>query len=250
MAESLVIYEVKDQIAFITMNRPEKRNALSRELALEMKTTWERFEQDPDARVAILSGAGKGFCAGADITPAGVVRGTAHAAYPENGITIFKPIVGAVHGFALGSGWALAMRGCDITIAAEGTQFGFPEALVGVPLGPTEPSPYMTLKVYVEFMLTGKRMSAERAYEAGIVNKVVPESELMAEAIRWAEMLKKIPPLAFRSMKHGIYRSTQSANARTERDYNEFVQPQEVSEDRKEAVGAFQEKREPVFKGK
>ena len=96
MASSIVLYEVKDQIAYITMNRPEKLNALNGELSDALRDTWERLEQDPEARVAILSGAGRCFCAGADITPGSTnpeVPYQVHQSYPENGTKIFKPIV-------------------------------------------------------------------------------------------------------------------------------------------------------------
>ena len=132
VSDDLVRYEVKQEIAFVQMNRPDKLNALSVELADALNDTWARFEADPLAKVAILSSAGRAFCAGADIGSTGpqddlripwAIR--VHRAYPQNGVTVFKPIVGAVHGYALGAGWALAVRGCDITIAGESAVFGF-----------------------------------------------------------------------------------------------------------------------------
>jgi enoyl-CoA hydratase/carnithine racemase len=202
LANPILLYEVKNEIAHITMNRPEKLNALNGELSDALRETWIRFEKDPDAKVAIFSGAGKAFCAGADVTPGATdpnVPFQVHQGYPPNGISVFKPIVGAVHGYVLGSGYALAVRGCDITIAAESALFGFPEPRVGLPLPPVEYLPYMPFKISLEFMLLawngGQIMNAQRAYEVGLVNKVVPDSELMSEAIRWAELLKKIPPL-------------------------------------------------------
>lgn len=257
MNDSIVLYKVKDQIAFITLNRPEKLNALNGELSDTLRETWTRFEEDPDARVAIFSGAGKSFCAGADITPGATdpnVPFQVHQAYPENGITIFKPIVGAVHGYVLGSGYALAVRGCDITIATESALIGFPEPRVGIPITPIEYLPYMPFKISLEFMLLawneGRLMSAQRAYELGLVNEVVPDEELITTAIKWAEMLKKIPPLYIKAVKYGHYKTTDNKVRIDEREYIKFIHPQEISEDRQEGLRAFRERREPVFKGK
>lgn len=223
MAEPIVLYEVKDQIAYITLNRPEKLNAFNIDLAYTLRDTWDRFENDPDALVAILSGAGRAFSAGADITP-GVLNFNkpwqSHQAYPANGLTIFKPIVGAIHGYAYGQSYFLAVHGCDITIAADNAEFGFPEARIGMVIPPLNYMPYMPFKISMEVLLLswngGRLMSAQRAYEVGIVNRVVPLADLMEEARKWAEMFKKIPPLYIRSIKYGHYKSAQLAGVTKE----------------------------------
>jgi len=247
---NLVLYEVKDQIAYITLNRPEKLNAINTEMVTELIKTWDRFEEDPDSKVAILSGAGKAFCGGADITPGALEPGTVRRAFPVNGIQVLKPIIGAVHGLAMGAGSGLAIRGCDLTVAAEDAQFGFPETRAGRVGGIIEYRPYMTFKHSMEFYLLGTWFDAQKAYEVGLVNKVVPMAELMDTAIDWAERLKKLAPLSLRIVKYGMYKIMDTPVAQAEREFKKFVQTQFDSEDFKEGARAFQEKRDPEFKGR
>ena len=252
MDNPLVLYEVKDQIAYITLNRPEKRNALNNELSVELGKTWKRFEQDEEARVAILSGAGEAFCAGADVTR-GAGELTLEAlqqAFAPNGTTLFKPVVGAVHGFAVGAGYGLAIRSCDLTIAAEDTRFAFPEPRVGTVGGIIEYLPYMPFKISLEFHLTGWMMSAQRAYELGLVNKVVPKAELMNEATTWAERLKRNAPLVVKAIKFSHYKAMDTIANRARLEFDTFIRPVRESRDRLEGSRAFFERREPRFEGK
>lgn len=258
--QSALTYEVRDEIAFITLNRPEKLNVLDGELSDLIRDTWIRFERDDTAKVAILSGAGKSFCAGFDLRPDSITRHgpfvglQVHQAYSENGVTEFKPRIAAIHGYVLGAGWYLAMRGCDIVVAARDTQIGFPEAKAGICIPPMDYVPTMPLKVSLAFMLLswkgGDLMSAERAYQLGVINDVVDNESLLDGAVRWAEMLKQIPPLFIRAVKFGHYKSYETTFDRVEREYVRFVEPQENSEDVKEAARAFAERRTPVFKGR
>lgn len=256
MAEPVVIYEVEERIARITLNRPNKLNAFNLEMSAALRDTWARFENDDEATVAILTGAGGSFSSGVDLTDEDRAEGKAwqyHEAYPRNGITVFKPIVGAIRGYALGQGYVIAVTGCDITIAADTALFGFPESKAGVALAPPTYTPYMPFKISLEFMLLswkgGRFLNAQRAYDLGIVNGVVPDAELMDEAVRWAKLLQQIPPLYIKSIKRGYYAGTERKLTIDEREYIEYTLPQEQSRDRQEAIRAFIEKREPRFTG-
>ncbi len=256
MSES-VLYEVKDRIAYIKLNRPAKMNAFNLEMSAALRDTWTRFENDPDAQVAILSSTSKHFSAGVDLTDEdrkGSKPWMYHEAYPRNGRTMFKPIVGAIQGYVLGQGYLIAVTGCDITIAADTAIFGYPESKAGVSQIPPEYVPYMPFKIALEFMLLswkgGELMDAKRAHEVGLVNRVVPESQLMDEAVRFAELLKRVPPLFIKSVKYGYYTQTERKVTRDEVEYINYILPQEISEDKQEAIRAFAEKRDPVFKGK
>ncbi|WP_345245536.1 enoyl-CoA hydratase/isomerase family protein [Pigmentiphaga soli] len=256
MAEPL-LYEVRDGIAHITLNRPEKLNAMNGGMADALRDMWKEFERDPQVRVGILSGAGKAFCAGRDISPGAVdpaVPFQTHQALPENGVKVFKPIVAAIHGYALGAGYVLGIRHCDISIAAESAVLGFPEAKAGVAIKPLEYKPFMPFKASLEFALLGwqggRLVGARRAYELGLVNAVVPDAELHAEALRWAGLLKQIPPLYVRAVKRGHYAAARTKAHDDEHEYLDYVWPQEQSEDLQEARRAFLEKRAPNFTGR
>lgn len=257
MSGSELLYEVRDRVAHITLNRPEKLNALNGAMADALREMWVTFEQDPEVLVGIMRGAGRAFCAGRDITPGAVdpkVPFQTHRAHPDNGRKVFKPIIAAVHGYVLGAGYALGVKSADITIAAESTLIGYPEARAGIAIRPLEYVPYLPFKVSLELAMLawkgGRMMDAKRAYELGLVNAVVPDDQLDAEALRWAELLKQIPPLYIRAVKRGHYHAVQTQDRTNEHEYIDYVWPQEQSEDLKEARTAFLEKRNPSFKGR
>jgi len=252
--EDVLLYSTSGGITEITLNRPESLNAINSTLAEALADAWDRFEADPAAKVAILSGAGRAFCAGQDITPGALREGLphqSHRAYPQNGKSVFKPIIAAVHGHVAGAGFGLGIRGADITIAAESTLITYPEPRSGVSVPPLEYVPYMPFKISLEFMLLawrgGHPIDSHRAYDLGLVNRVVTDGDLKEEAFRWADLLMQIPTLYVRALKYGHYQATQTRMGTFEHEYYAFVRPQEQSGNAQEGLAAFLEKRQPKF---
>ncbi len=251
-----VLYEVRDGVAFITLNRPEAMNAMNGAMCDALKAAWIRLEQDEAARVGVLSANGDHFSVGKDlkeVDDSGIPH-RLHMAYPPNGRGLYKPLIAAVQGYVLGGAYAFAIRGSDLTIAADDTQIGFPEAKAGVSIAPIGYLPYMPFKISLEFLLLawkgGRMVDANRAYHFGMVNEVTSRADLMATAVRWAEMLKEVPPLYIKAIKYGHYRDAQLRYLENEHEFVDFIHPQMVSADRQEAFAAFRERRKPNFKGR
>ncbi|MFW9865232.1 MAG: enoyl-CoA hydratase/isomerase family protein [Candidatus Thorarchaeota archaeon] len=253
MEDDVLIYEVKDQIAYITLNNP-KRNLLDPPLCKALGAAWDRFADESESRVALLSANGPDFSFGADLRHKGLLNDL-RKAFPPNGTKILKPIVGAVHGTVAGSGYGLAMRGTDITYATEDAQFIFGEAWVGIVGGILEYTPYMPFKIAMEFYMGGQPMSGKRAYEVGLINHVTKnKEELMVEATKMAEILRDNAPLTLRAIKYGHYKNIENAARKAMRlaqeEFNYFIQPQLDSEDLQEGIAALRENRKPIFKGR
>ncbi len=246
----LINYEVKEQIAFITMDRPEKGNALNIEMCGELCAVWTRLEADDRARVAVFRGAGKNFCTGLDLTVGVPADKVVNSAFPANGVSVFKPIIALVQGWAIGGGYALATQAADITIAADSARFSFPEARLGIMGKMDWVLPYMHFKKMIEFHMTGEPVSAREAYGMGLVNRVVPDSELFAEGLKLAETLKQSAPLSVRALKYAMYKAANNPNVTFDMEYEKWVRPQYESEDLKEGLKAFSERRKPRFMGK
>jgi enoyl-CoA hydratase/carnithine racemase len=269
-----VLYEKREHIAYVTINRPDVMNALHGPAGAEMGRVWADFRDDPDSWVAIVTGAGdRAFSAGMDLraraaanaataageapppsTPlpnTGANPGFGGLTNPRNN-NIWKPIIAAVNGYALGGGLELAMA-CDIIIAADHAQLGLPEPKRGIIAGaggvhrlPRQ----IPLKIAMGYMLTGRHMSAQDAHRWGLVNEVVPLAELIPTAERWAREIMECAPLSVQATKQS---AMQGLELSLEQAYNgsyEAVQRMMASEDSKEGPRAFAERRKPVWTGR
>ena len=210
MGYEFIVYEKRGRIAYLTINRPDRLNALHPPANSEIRDAMTDFRDDPDAWVAIITGAGeRAFSAGNDLkytAERGRYRRPVGSA-PFGGITsdfeCWKPIIAAVNGFALGGGLELALA-CDIIVAAEHAEVGLPEVRVGLVAGAggVHRLPrHVPLKVAMGMMLTGRRIPAQEAYRIGLVNEVVPQSKLMETAEGWASDILKGAPLSVRASK-------------------------------------------------
>lgn len=250
---SVLIYEKKDRIAYITLNRPEKMNALNSELLDELAKTWVDFRDDDNLWVAVLTGAGKAFCVGADfqsIGEPGIQIGFNVLREDPNNYMVWKPIIAAINGHAIGRGISLTLS-CDIRIASETVGFSIPEARFGVIPGGTDIlEHYIPPGIARELLFTGDSITAQRAYEIGLVNKVVPQEKLLSEATAMAERLCENSPLALRGIKEMLSRS-KDLDYRTAVALYENVNARLLkSKDFSEGMKAISDKRKPKWQGR
>ena len=258
-----VIYEQKDRIVTITINRPDAMNAIDPETNQALIEAWTRFRDDDSAWVAILTGAGgKSFSAGADLKkmiPAAFATargGRGHDDYGLGGITrgleIWKPMIAAINGFCLAGGLEQALA-CDLRIAAPHATFGLTEVRWAIipGAGGTQRLPRAVPPAKaMEMILMAKRLSAEEALRYGLVNGVVPLPELMPTARTWAEAICELGPLAVRAAKEAILRGATMPLADGLRLEAFLSGTLRGTEDAIEGPKAFAEKRKPVFKAR
>ncbi len=211
-----VTFELDGHVATITYNRPDALNAINAEMRRDLNAAFTRFRDDEDAWVAIVTGAGRAFCAGGDLRDgagaAGAFAGTFWEKPTmnsfESGWEVFKPVIAAVNGYCLGYGLTLATW-CDFVLASDRAEFGLPEVKLGVPavVASIRLPQRINWADAMELLLTGERIDAERAHAMGLVWKVVPHETLLDEARALAERLLGGAPLAQRVMKEMAMRT-------------------------------------------
>ena len=257
--DSTVLYDQEGHVVTITYNRPERMNAINGQLRSELNAAWTRFLEDEDAWVAILTGAGRAFCAGADIFDGAGSAGTFPGTFWEkptvnsfeSGLELYKPTIAAVNGVCLG--YAItAISFCDFVLASDQATFGFPEVRIGVPtiVGAIRMPERLAWADAMELLLVGERVDAERAKEMGLVWRVVPHDELMAQARDLAERLCRSAPLAVRATKEVAARSRNLGWTEAVRFGETMRIVAQHTEDAAEGRAAAREKREPTWKGR
>ncbi len=259
MTYQTIILEIRDKIAFVTVNRPDKMNAVNLDVIGELRDVFSQIENDKNVGVVILTGAGeKAFVAGSDISILNTYDADAAKNYSEVGNNFLsavqnfpKPVIAAINGFALGSGCEIALA-CHIRIAAENSKFGQPEVNLGLIPGhggTQRLTSLVGIGKAMEMILTGNIIDAIEAQKIGLVNKVVPASELMKASEELAKLLlTKAPP----ALKFAI----SAINGNLESPLQKGLKLEAIlfsecfkTEDFKEGTKAFLEKRKPLFKG-
>ena len=262
MSYDHVIYEKREHLAYVTLNRPERMNALDNHSHRELIEIFDDFAADSDAWVAIITGSGsRAFCAGNDLKATAEASANGERRVDSNsrfaaitrGYRCPKPLIAAVNGVAAGGGFEIALA-CDVVIAADNARFGLPEPRVGLIAGAGgihRLTRQIPLKHAMGMLLTGRLVSAAEGLRLGFVNEVVPAPTLMATARRWAEQMLACSPLLLQLTKeavqdgHGL-----EVDDAIARDWGQRIPRMLASEDYIEGPRAFSEKRPPVWTGR
>lgn len=252
-------YEKEGRVAIFTINRPQAMNAMDMEAVREFREAMADFRDAPELWVGIITGAGeKAFCGGADIKdtlPFMKEHRRDQWAFPPSimrGLELWKPLIAAINGMALGGGLEIALA-CDLRIAADNARLGTPEVNLGlIPgWGGTQRLPRMVPHCKAaEILLMGRLIDAQEAYRIGLINKVVPQTEVLATAKEWAQAICQAGPLAVRAAKEAMIRGCSMTLEEGLRLENSLVAYLMGTEDFAEGTKAFVEKRKPVYKAK
>jgi len=254
---NFILTRTEDHVGVATLNRPEVLNALSVELMDQLIAALEAFDNDPNVYVMVITGSEKVFAAGADI--ADMAEASAVEMMEHNYLArwlrikaVRKPIIAAVSGYALGGGCELAMH-CDIIIASESAKFGQPEINIGVMPG-AGGTQRLTRAIgkfkAMEVILNGRFLSAQEAFEAGLVTRVVAKEQFLAEAMRLAHQIAQRPPIALKLAKEAVLKADEMSLAEGLEYERKLFYSLFATEDQKEGMRAFLEKRKAVYKGK
>ena len=260
MTDDSVLASVEDGIARVTLNRPEVRNALSQRLVRNIEAALEAYETDPAARVIVLAGAGdRAFCAGADLKGVGDRGTTLQARESFSGLArilelitrMRTPVIVQVHGFALAGGCGLAV-GCDLVVASDDAVFGLPEIKVGLlPLMVMAPIlRAVGRKRGLLMILSGETVTAREAFDMGLVSRVVPRADLERETTALARKLAGFSPTAIALAKEAAYTIQDMEYGKSLRYLRELITLVGLSDDAKEGIAAFFEKRPPEWTGR
>jgi len=259
MTEELVLFQQEDGIATITINRPKQMNALNPEVLNQLEQALDRAEKDKDVKVILITGAGeKAFVAGADIAEMSKMTPLEAKEFSKLGQKVFrkieqikKPVIAVVNGYALGGGLELAIS-CDYILASENAQLGQPEVGLGIfpGFGGTQRLVRILGKLRAkELVFFGERITAQKAYEMGLVNEIVPQDKLMERAKELAKKLMEKGLVAIGLVKTAIERGA-------DLDLDSALLIEQTlfglcfdTHDQKEGMSAFLEKRKPQFKG-
>ena len=248
---------VDNMTGVIELNRPRQYNSINRKMVSEILHAMQSFDQDDEVRVILIAGKGKAFSAGAEIDEMAEAESMSLELLNQfedwdRLALIKKPVIGAVHGFVFGGGFELALC-CDVILAAKGTEFSFPEVSLGVMPGAGGTQRLTKLvgrAKAIEWLWTGERISADELLKYGAINRIVSPELLREEALRFANRIAKMPPLSLRLIKDSVNKAV---------DYSLYEGMQYErknfyllfsSEDQKEGMNAFIEKRKPNYKGK
>ena len=257
MTYTTILTEIRGRVGLITLNRPEAMNALNNTLMSELMDALAEFDKDDSVGAMVVTGSQKAFAAGADIKE--MADKTVQEMYDRDPIaqfgrirTIRKPVIAAVSGWALGGGCEIAMS-CDMIVASETAKFGQPEITIGVipGAGGTQRLTRAVGKaIAMEVMLNDRKLSAEEALRYGLVNRVVGVDAYLEEAVKLAQEIASRAPLAVRSIKKMVNQSYErflgdALDEEKKEFYNLFT-----TEDQKEGMRAFAEKRKPEWNGK
>ena len=250
--------EVSDGVARVTLNRPERMNAIDSASEAALAGIWDAIDRNPAIRCAVLTGTGRAFCAGADMKeegPGGLAYWAGTGDHGFGGIALGGrpsiPVIARVNGLALGGGFEMVL-GCDLVVAADSASFGLPEPRVGrLPLDGMVTLPRRIPRALaMGMLLTGRRMDAAQALEHGLVNQVVPAAELDSAVDAWVEDVVACAPLSLKAIKRSVHDTTHLTASEARNFRLPSLAAALESRDAEEGVLAFREKRAPVWSGR